>query len=179
MIPLVRRCCVLLVGLCWVSACGEAREVQLFAKKAPPPPPPKVEEVCGDEACPRERKVCVEAQCVECAKATDCEPAKPVCHQNTCVACVADEDCPKDKVCHVANSECTELCSDDTQCKDKARKRCDVERGLCVGCLIPADCMGHHTCDVALQRCVECAPNLDCGDAGVCGDLPPCEVETK
>lgn len=179
MTGLVQRCRALVVGLFWVSGCGEAREVQLFAKEAPPPPPPKVEELCGDIACPRERKVCVAAQCVECGSDEDCEPSNPVCHQNTCVACVGDEECPKDKVCHAAAYQCTEPCTDDTQCKDKDRRLCDVERGLCVACLTPTDCMGKHTCDATLRRCVECEPNLHCNDAGSCGDVPQCESETK
>lgn len=171
----VQRCCAWMLGVLWVSGCGEAHEVQLFPKK--PSPPPKVEELCGNTACPRERQVCVEAQCVECAKDKDCEPARPVCHENTCVACLGNEECPKDKVCHIASYECTEPCTDDTQCKDKDRKWCDVERGLCVACLTPADCMENHTCDVTVQHCVECTPSLECRDAGVCSELPPCEIK--
>lgn len=167
---------VLWLGL--VTGCGETRELELFPKKTPAPAPDS-EKLCGAVECPRERRVCVAEQCVECDSDTDCGAAKPACVQNTCVACRVDEQCPEDKVCQTAAYRCTEPCIENAQCTDKNRKLCDVERGWCVPCLLPADCADNRICDISVNSCVDCTTDDDCGDAGICDEGRHCVSGAK
>lgn len=151
-----------------IIACGETRELELFAKAAPPPPK-MPDEMCGSSGkCPADRSICIEDECVECVEDADCSGGKPVCDGRVCVACLADEHCPMDKLCHPEARSCTEACTSTEACPDKQRKVCDPSRGFCVQCLTTADCGDKHVCDTTLNGCVGCTSDVDCGDAGVC-----------
>lgn len=62
---------------------------------------------------------------------------------------------------HCVGGECSE-CSEDADCTNAARPRCD-ESNRCVGCLLDSDCSAGFICDSNANRCLQhCTVKADC-----------------
>lgn len=109
--------------------------------------------------------VCVNGQCQECAKDSDCPKERPRCKESRCVECMEDKDCPEGKLCK--ENQCKWECEIDADCPDgKICKdhHCKWE------CEKDEDC-GDPTKECKDHRCVvkcKCQTDQDCPEGKTC-----------